>query len=118
MHSFKIISILLFLINTTMTAQNDTTFYNASGQNVTNRALAQYFKVITANKNIEIHEEFYSWGGKRSYYMYKKLPVARDLIIITGYTVMRGESPNRSKPIFLLKLSLNIKVVTLQCTSF
>ena len=81
MHPFKIISILLFLINTAMAAQNDTTFYNAKGQKVKNRAIAQYFKIITANKNIEIQEEFYSWGGKRSYYMYKKLPVVRDVCL-------------------------------------
>ena len=97
MHSFKIISILLFLINTTMTAQNDTTFYNASGQKVKNRAIAQYFKVITSNKNIEIHEEFYSWGGKRSYYMYKKMPVVRDVVNVTSFSVIGGGLPTRSK---------------------
>ena len=97
MHSFKIISILLFLINTAMAAQNDTTFYNAKGQKVKNRAIAQYFKIITANKNIEIQEEFYSWGGKRSYYMYKKLPVVRDVLLVTAFTVIGGGLPTRSK---------------------
>lgn len=86
MYSFKIISILLLLSNTAAIAQSDTTFYNASGQKIKNRAVAQYFRVTTTNRGIEIQEEFYTWGGKRSYYMYKKLPVERDVIVVTGYT--------------------------------
>ena len=56
-------------------------------------AIAQYFKIITANKNIEIQEEFYSWGGKRSYYMYKKLPVVRDVLLVTSFTYRSKRTP-------------------------
>jgi TonB family protein len=99
MNSLKILTLLLLLSSTVAMAQSDTTFYNASGQKVKNQAIAQYFKVITTNRGIEIQEEFYTWGGKRSYYMYKKLPVVRDLIVVTGYTVRSGQSPDRFKTI-------------------
>lgn len=86
MHSFKIISILLLLSSTVAMAQSDTIFYTASGQKVKNRAIAQYFRVTTINRGIEIQEEFYNWGGKRTYYMYKKLPVEREVLVVTGYS--------------------------------
>lgn len=86
MHSFKIISILLLLSSTVAMAQSDTIFYTANGQKVKNRAVAQYFRVTTINRGIEIQEEFYNWGGKRTYYMYKKLPVEREVLVVTGYS--------------------------------
>ena len=58
MHPFKIISILLFLINTAMAAQNDTTFYNAKGQKVKIELLPNISRSLRQTKTLKSKRNF------------------------------------------------------------
>jgi TonB family protein len=90
--------LLGFLSITTLMAQKDTSFYNANGQKVENRALSAYFKVITVKNALEIQEEFYTSGAKRSYSMNKKLPVARDTMVVVGFEIVKPQTSTIPEP--------------------
>jgi TonB family protein len=98
MHALRITIFLVFLSFTTLMAQKDTSFYNANGQKVENRALSAYFKTITVKNVLEIQEEFYTSGGKRSYSMYKKLPVKRDTMVVVGFEIVKPQTPTTPEP--------------------
>ena len=98
MRFLKTTTLLCLLSFTTVMAQKDTTFYNTKGQKVENRASAYYYTVITTKSLIEIHEAFYLSGGKKSYRMYKKVPLVMSETVAQEQKSKKNKKPISTKP--------------------
>jgi TonB family protein len=75
MRFIKTITILLFMSNISLMAQKDTIYFTSKSKKTENKALANYYTVVTTKNMVEIKEDFDMSGKKESFYMYKKLPV-------------------------------------------